>query len=80
MPASRHRREKYHYTEETLTRLLECEYCGKEFKSQGIKKHRKRCQQQIIDEQQRMIFESELSQSLPQRLADIVTLSYNFSR
>ncbi|KAL4071106.1 hypothetical protein V8B97DRAFT_2024014 [Scleroderma yunnanense] len=44
---------KYNYSEETLSGLHKCQFCGKRFKVQGIKKHKASCknQQELQKEQ-----------------------------
>ncbi|KAL4069123.1 hypothetical protein J3A83DRAFT_4359154 [Scleroderma citrinum] len=44
---------KYNYSEETLSGLHKCQFCGKWFKVQGIKKHKASCknQQELQKEQ-----------------------------
>lgn len=39
-------RTKYNYSDETLTRLIPCSNCGKQFKTQGIKQHEVSCKAQ----------------------------------
>ena len=39
-------RGKYAYSEETLSTLHTCPFCGKQFKVQGIKKHETSCKKQ----------------------------------
>ncbi|KIK81386.1 hypothetical protein PAXRUDRAFT_156227 [Paxillus rubicundulus Ve08.2h10] len=44
---------KYNYTDKTLYVQIQCQYCNKTYKPQGIKKHKASCKkhQQAVREQ-----------------------------
>ncbi|KAI6011012.1 hypothetical protein BKA83DRAFT_4503069 [Pisolithus microcarpus] len=60
------RHPKYNYTEKTLSKTTQCQFCGKLFKPQGIKSHEAHCGTRQIRERQRLDATKQYERDLEQ--------------